>query len=127
MRRRLLVVDDDEGVRKIIKRIFASAPYDIFCASDGIEAVKLALDLKPDLVLMDFDMPRMNGREAIRELRRTPQTSMIPIIMLTSRGDLSEKISGFEAGADDYMTKPFETLELTARVEGILRRNFRAL
>ncbi len=127
MKRRLLVVDDDEGVQKIIKRIFASAPYDIFCANDGAEAIKMALDLKPDLVLMDFDMPRMNGLEALRELRRTPQTSMIPIIMLTSRDALSEKLSGFEVGADDYMTKPFAALELTARVEGILRRNFRAL
>lgn len=127
MKRKLLVVDDDEGIQKIIKRTLASGPYEIFCANDGVEAIRMAFDLKPDLVLMDVDMPRMDGRRALRELRATPQTSMIPIILLTSHGDLSEKVSGLEVGADDYITKPFEVLELTARVEGILRRNSRAL
>ncbi len=127
MKKRLLVIDDDEGIQKIIKRIFSSFPYDVFCANDGLEGIEMALDLKPDLVLMDLDMPRMNGREALKELRKIPKTSMIPIIMLTSRDALADKISGIEVGADDYITKPFEAQELTARVEGILRRNSRAL
>jgi diguanylate cyclase (GGDEF)-like protein len=99
----------------------------VIAAGDGLEALSLAAARKPDLILLDVNMPLKNGWEVLGELRRSPATSMIPVIMLTSAGTVEDKVGGLGLGADDYMTKPFDHAELQARVEGLLRRHCLAL
>ena len=116
---RVLVVDDEKLLVKGIKFNLENEGYEVETAYDGVEAVEKVRSQNIDLVIMDLMMPRMNGLDACMEIRTF---SKVPVIMLTARSEDTDKIIGFEYGADDYVTKPFNILELKARVRALLRR-----
>ncbi|MCI0633005.1 MAG: response regulator [Actinobacteria bacterium] len=118
----ILVVDDDPDIARFVEVNLRSAGYDVTVASDGEEALLKAGSLRPDLVLLDVMMPRIDGFEVAHRLRRNPQTSSTSIIMLTAKALATDKVLGLTAGADDYIIKPFDPIELLARVKGTLRR-----
>jgi diguanylate cyclase (GGDEF)-like protein len=118
----ILVVDDDPDIARFVEVNLRSAGYDVSVASDGEEALEKAGTLRPDLVLLDVMMPRIDGFEVAQRLRRNPQTSNTSIIMLTAKALSTDKVLGLTAGADDYIIKPFDPIELLARVKGTLRR-----
>ncbi len=119
----ILVVDDDMDVAETIQRSLINKGYSATVVYDGVEALKAVQEQKPDLIVLDVRMPHMSGMEVCRRLRQDPQTASIPIIFLTALTHLDNKLEGFEAGADDYITKPFETRELELRVRAVLRRS----
>jgi diguanylate cyclase (GGDEF)-like protein len=118
----VLVVDDDPDVARFVEVNLRSAGYDVSVASDGEEALERALELRPDLVLLDVMMPKLDGFEVAQRLRRDPRTSSSSIIMLTAKALSADKVLGLSSGADDYIIKPFDPVELLARVKGTLRR-----
>ncbi len=115
----ILVADDEASIRRILETRLKMVGYDVVVAEDGEEAVELFNKENPDLVVLDVMMPKMDGYGVTREIRRT---SDVPIIILTALGDVSERITGLELGADDYVIKPFSPKELEARVKAVLRR-----
>ena len=117
---RVLVVDDESLLVKGIKFNLENDGYEVLTGSDGQEALEIASKEKPDLIILDVMMPRMDGLEACQRIR---EFSDVPIIMLTAKADDMDKLMGFEHGADDYLTKPFNILELKARVRALLRRS----
>ncbi len=125
--RTIMVVDDELPVRRIVARILDAPSRTVIAAGDGEHALLLAAERRPDLILLDVNMPRKNGWEVLGELRRRPATRMTPVIMLTGEDAVADKVGGLELGADDYITKPFKVLELRARVEGLLKRHALAL
>lgn len=120
MKKKILVVDDEKPIADILKFSLEKDGYEVICAYDGEEAVKLALSESPDLILLDIMLPYKDGMEVCREVRKT---SDMPIIMLTAKDSEIDKVLGLELGADDYVTKPFSTRELLARVKANLRRH----
>ena len=116
---KILVVDDEQPIADILKFNLEKEGYQVICAFDGGEAVELALQEKPDLILLDLMLPVKDGMDVCREVRQHLQT---PIIMLTAKDTEIDKVLGLELGADDYVTKPFSTRELLARVKAHLRR-----
>lgn len=116
---RILVVDDERNIVELLKFNLEKEGYDVLAAFDGIDAVKLAREEKPDLIILDIMLPGQGGLEVCRQLRKEMKT---PIIMATAKGEEIDKILGLELGADDYVTKPFSPRELLARVKAILRR-----
>lgn len=116
---RILVVDDDPEIVSFIKRGLIYEGYAVDTAADADEAMAKARERQPDLVIMDVMMPGVDGIEATMKLR---QTSRVPILMLTARGTVSDKVAGLESGADDYLVKPFDFDELLARIKALLRR-----
>jgi diguanylate cyclase (GGDEF)-like protein len=118
----ILVVDDDPDIARFVEVNLRSAGYEVSVASDGEEALDKAQELRPDLVLLDVMMPRIDGFEVAQRLRRNPQTANTSIIMLTAKALSTDKVLGLTAGADDYIIKPFDPIELLARVKGTLRR-----
>ena len=118
-RQRILLADDEASIRRILETRLKMAGYDVYTAADGEEAVNAFNKYNPDLVVLDVMMPKMDGYGVTREIRRT---SDVPIIILTALGDVSERITGLELGADDYVIKPFSPKELEARVKAVLRR-----
>jgi diguanylate cyclase (GGDEF)-like protein len=118
----ILVVDDDPDIARFVEVNLRSAGYDVSVASDGEQALERAAALRPDLVLLDVMMPRIDGFEVAQRLRRNPQTASTSIIMLTAKALSTDKVLGLTAGADDYIIKPFDPIELLARVKGTLRR-----
>lgn len=118
-RERILVVDDEASIRRILETRLKMVGYDVYTAADGEEAVESYQKNNPDLVILDVMMPKMDGYGVTREIRKTSET---PIIILTALGDVSERITGLELGADDYVIKPFSPKELEARVKAVLRR-----
>ena len=118
-RQRILLADDESSIRRILETRLKMAGYDVYTAQDGEEAVAAFNKYNPDLVVLDVMMPKMDGYGVTREIRRT---SDVPIIILTALGDVSERITGLELGADDYVIKPFSPKELEARVKAVLRR-----
>lgn len=117
---RVLVVEDRREVLDVLQRTLRDNGYDVATAMDGETALKAALDHHPDVMILDIGLPKRNGLEVARELRSRGITS--PVLMLTARDTVSDKIEGFEAGADDYLSKPFDYDELLARVRALLRR-----
>jgi len=117
--RRLLLVDDDRSLASILATALEEEGYSVTSASNGLEGLRRFEDSAPDLVLLDVLMPEMDGLEVCRRIRRT---SLVPIILLTSRAEDVDKVTGLESGADDYVTKPFSTRELVARIRAIARR-----
>ena len=115
----ILVVDDEEHIRELATLYLEKEGYGVLTASDGEEALEVARAQQPDLIVLDVMMPRMDGLDACRELRKE---SDVPVLMLTARSEEIDRIVGLELGADDYMGKPFNPRELTARVKAILRR-----
>jgi diguanylate cyclase (GGDEF)-like protein len=118
----ILVVDDDPDIARFVEVNLRSAGYDVAVASDGEQALARAGEMRPDLVLLDVMMPRIDGFEVAQRLRRNPQTANTSIIMLTAKALSTDKVLGLTAGADDYIIKPFDPIELLARVKGTLRR-----
>ena len=118
----ILVVDDDPDIARFVEVNLRSAGYEVSVASDGEEALEKAAGMRPDLVLLDVMMPRIDGFEVAHRLRRNPHTSNTSIIMLTAKALATDKVLGLTAGADDYIIKPFDPIELLARVKGTLRR-----
>ena len=118
-RQRILVADDEASIRRILETRLKMVGYEVVVAEDGEEAVNVFNKTNPDLIVLDVMMPKMDGYGVTREIRRT---SDVPIIILTALGDVSERITGLELGADDYVEKPFDTKELVARVKAVLRR-----
>lgn len=116
---RILVVDDDPQISGLLRRGLAYEGYAVETASDGMSALAMASESPPDLVILDVLMPGLDGFEVARRLRRS---SRVPILMLTARGTVADKVSGLDAGADDYLVKPFDFDELLARVRALLRR-----
>ena len=123
MKETVLVVEDDVPIAKGLETNLRFEGFDVLCATDGETGLELAVDKSPDLILLDVMMPKMNGFEVLRELRR--REIDIPIIMLTAKGEEMDKIRGLDLGADDYVTKPFALQELLARVHAVLRRKRR--
>ncbi len=119
MARTILVVDDKQQLRTLVRDYLSQEGFRIVTAADGQEALFVARQEKPDLILLDLMMPEMGGYEFMRAFRKERET---PIIILTARLDENEKVLGLELGADDYVTKPFSMRELTARVRAVLRR-----
>jgi diguanylate cyclase (GGDEF)-like protein len=118
----ILVVDDDPDIARFVEVNLRSAGYDVAVAADGEEALEKAGELRPDLVLLDVMMPRIDGFEVAQRLRKNPQTANTSIIMLTAKALSADKVTGLQSGADDYIIKPFDPIELLARVKGTLRR-----
>ena len=117
---KILVVDDEELLVKGIRFNLQNEGYEIITGSNGVEAVQMAREFSPDLVILDVMMPEMDGMTACASIR---EFSNVPIILLTAKTDDMDKLMGFEHGADDYVTKPFNILELKARVRALLRRS----
>jgi len=118
--KKILIVDDSSTALMMSMTILAREPYVLMSARDGKEAVAKAKDARPDLILMDVVMPRMNGFEACQELRQHPETRKIPVLLVTTRGEESSVEKGFEAGCTDYVTKPISGPELLAKVRTYL-------
>ena len=116
---KILIVDDDSNICELIRLYLEKDHFQAVIANDGQQALRLVESEKPDLILLDIMMPRLDGWQVCREIRKTLQT---PIIMLTAKGEVFDKVLGLELGADDYITKPFDTKELIARVKAVLRR-----
>jgi DNA-binding response OmpR family regulator len=119
MYEKILVVDDIEDIRSLLQEALQANGYHTLEAADGREALSMIEAESPDLVILDIAMPVMNGFQVLRQLRKN---SDIPVIMLSARTDTVDKVESLELGADDYITKPFEIVEMTARVEAVLRR-----
>ncbi len=118
----ILVVDDESAIREMIRFALGRSGMEVRCASDGLEALNKISDKTPDILLLDWMMPGMNGLELTRRLRRNSQTAEIPIIMLTAKVSEDDKVAGLNAGTDDYIIKPFSPRELVARIQAVLRR-----
>jgi diguanylate cyclase (GGDEF)-like protein len=119
----ILVVDDDADIARFIEVNLNLEGFDVLLAHDGATALAMILEYKPSLVVVDWMMPQLDGLELTRRLRADPMTASMPVILLTARGQTADKVIGLQAGADDYLVKPFDTLELVARVRSTLRRN----
>ncbi len=119
---RLLLVEDDPALSELLEYRFKAEGYEVVATPDGDEALLLASEQPPDLVVLDWMIEGTSGLEVCRRLRRDKATSHVPIVMLTARGAEDDRIRGLETGADDYLTKPFSPRELLARVAAIMRR-----
>jgi len=117
---RILAIDDEKNIRDLIKR--GLSEHEVITAADGPTGLEEAHHSAPDLILLDVTMPGMTGFEVCREIRTTPELMAIPVIFLTARGTMDDKLEGFDAGADDYVPKPFDMRELEVRVLAVLRR-----
>ena len=119
MANKILVVDDDLNICELLKLYLENDGYVVYTANDGKQAVDMFKNKTPDLVLLDIMLPKMDGWQVCREIRKT---SSVPIIMLTAKGETFDKVLGLELGADDYVVKPFDTKEVMARVKAVIRR-----
>ena len=122
MNPRILVVEDDDALGTLLRYNLEREGYAVALATDGEEALIQAEEQLPDLVVLDWMLPRVSGIEVCRRLRQKPQSRNVPIIMLTARGEESDRIRGLDTGADDYVVKPFAVTELSARIRAVLRR-----
>jgi two-component system phosphate regulon response regulator PhoB len=122
MRAKILLVEDDASLIELVTYNLEKEGFDVVRTGDGEEALTLAEEEKPDLVILDWMIANLSGIEVCRRLRRAPATAHLPIVMLTARGDEADRVRGLETGADDYMTKPFSPRELIARIRAVLRR-----
>jgi len=127
MAERILIVDDDPDIRDVLRLTLSEENYEILEAKDGEEALKLVKTKAPDLVLLDYKIPKIDGRRVCHQIKQDLLLRHLPIIMVTGKGDLNDKVGGIDAGADDYIVKPFEPKELLARIRMILRRTQRDL
>jgi two-component system phosphate regulon response regulator PhoB len=122
MNPRILVVEDDDALGTLLRYNLEREGYAVAVATDGEEALIQAEEQLPDLVVLDWMLPKVSGIEVCRRLRQRPQSRNLPIIMLTARGEESDRIRGLDTGADDYVVKPFAVTELAARIRAVLRR-----
>ncbi len=117
---KILIVDDDENICELLRLYLEKDGFETVVANDGLTAVKYAEKYNPDLILLDIMLPELDGWQVCREIRKNSET---PIIMLTAKGEVFDKILGLELGADDYVSKPFDTKEVIARIKAVLRRS----
>ena len=122
----ILLIEDDRDMRELVAGHLEHAGFDVQRAEDGIKGQALALQYAPDLILLDLMLPKVDGLTLCQRLRRDERTASIPILMITALGGIKDKVTGFNSGADDYMTKPFDLEELHVRVKALLRRTNRA-
>ena len=127
VRPRILLVDDDTDILDVLEITLSEENYELIKAMDGEEALKIIKSKPLDLVLLDYAMPKMNGRQVCLEVKKDILLRHLPIIMVTGKGEIKDKVGGIDAGADDYIVKPFEPKELLARIRMILRRTERDL
>ena len=120
-RQKILIVDDDTNISELISLYLNKECFETRCEENGEDALKAFSEFHPDLILLDLMLPGMDGYQVCREIRRHSQT---PIIMLSAKGEVFDKVLGLELGADDYIIKPFDSKELVARVKAVLRRTF---
>ena len=123
---KVLVVDDEDNIIELIRLGLRYEGFQVEVASDGEQGIMQAQRVNPDLIILDVMMPGIDGIEACRRLRSNPTTRDIPVLMLTAKDDVSDRILGLQTGADDYLTKPFDFYELLERIKAILRRQNRA-
>ena len=121
MSKKILIVDDEPFNLDLLEQELGDYDYAIERASDGVEALEKTQSFAPDVILLDYMMPRMNGLEVVKQLRATPEHQGIPVILLTAKATQEDKVAGLDAGADDYVTKPFDSFELLARVRAMMR------
>jgi two-component system, OmpR family, alkaline phosphatase synthesis response regulator PhoP len=119
---RVLIAEDERDVAELIRYTLAREGFEVMVAANGADALRQAQETRPDLMLLDLMLPQVNGWELCRRLKQDPATRSVPVIMLTARSEEGDKVLGFELGADDYVTKPFSTRELVARVRAVVRR-----
>ena len=119
MERKVVVVEDDINIAELLRLYLEKDGFAVTVSHDGAEGLRIAEEIKPDLVMLDIMLPGMDGWQVCKRLR---QTSKVPIIMLTAKGETEDKVQGLEMGADDYIVKPFEVKELLARIHAVLRR-----
>ena len=119
MQYKILIVDDDANICELLRLYLEKDGFDTVVANDGEQAVEYASKYSPDLILLDIMLPKLDGWQVCREIRKTSET---PVIMLTAKGETFDKILGLELGADDYVSKPFDTKEVIARIKAVLRR-----
>jgi two-component system, OmpR family, response regulator RpaA len=120
---RILVIDDDQAIAELVKVNLELSGHQVTTAGDGIKGLALAKQNRPDLIVLDIMMPDLDGFTVCQRLRQDPTTHSIPVLMLTALGMTKDKVTGFDAGADDYLVKPFEIPELQVRVRALLRRS----
>ncbi|ANS73659.1 two-component system response regulator [Paenibacillus yonginensis] len=120
MRNGILVIDDDEKITSMLRRGLAFEGYDVYTANNGLEGLKMMLSTDPDLIILDVMMPQLDGFEVCRRLREGGST--VPVLMLTAKDEVENRVKGLDTGADDYLVKPFALEELLARVRALLRR-----
>ena len=121
MSKKILIVDDEPFNLDFLEQELGEYDYAIERAGDGVEALEKTQSFAPDVILLDYMMPRMNGLEVVKQLRATPEHQGIPVILLTAKASQEDKVAGLDAGADDYVTKPFDSFELLARVRAMMR------
>ena len=124
---RVLIADDEPNQLELVSFNLSQAGFSVTRAADGQEVLDLAEELQPDIVILDWMMPKLSGIEVCRTLRSMPETRLIPIIMLSARGEEGDRTLGLDVGADDYVSKPFSPRELVSRVRAVLRRSRPAL
>jgi two-component system, OmpR family, response regulator RpaA len=125
MKPRILVIDDDPAIAELVAINLEMAGYDVTQVTDGIKGQALAVQMVPDLIMLDLMLPKVDGFTICQRLRRDERTANVLVLMLTALGQTQDKVEGFNAGADDYLTKPFELEEMLARVRALLRRTDR--
>ncbi len=121
-KKKILLVDDEKDLTALVSLHMKMAGFEVLTANNGEKALDLSREEKPDLIILDLMLPKIDGWEVCKRLRQDPGISNIPVIMLTARAETEDKLKGFEAGADDYVTKPFSPRELVARVKRVLAR-----
>lgn len=123
MQAHILIVEDEPAIRDMIAFALRTQSYQPICAQDGKEALQAVAERIPDLILLDWMLPGMSGIELVRRFRKEGNTRDVPIIMLTAKGEETDRIIGFDSGVDDYVVKPFSARELLARIKAVLRRS----
>ncbi len=124
---KIVIADDDPDIRDVIKLTLSEENYEVIETANGEDALKAVLTKQPDIVLLDYHMPKMDGREVCKKIKGDILLSHLPVIMVTGSGDVDSKVGGIDAGADDYIVKPFEPKELLARIRMVIRRAVRDL
>ncbi len=124
---RVLIADDEPNQLELLSYNLRQSEFEVVCANDGQQALEMIEDHRPDLVILDWMMPNMSGIDVCRTLRGRPETRLLPVIMLSARGEEGDRTLGLDVGADDYISKPFSPRELISRVKALLRRSRPAL
>jgi len=123
--KKILVIEDEQDIQTLLEYNLQQAGYEVVICENGEDGLWLAIEHKPDLILLDWMLPLLSGIEVLRQLRNRSDTREIPVMMLTARGEEGDRLRGLDGGADDYVTKPFSPAELVARIKAVLRHHSR--